>query len=280
MCCRNSDKLYKVLPERSKLGKDIIGDLTTAGRKFSLYSGHDTGPMGEMLSALGLRWEDSGRLCASVWPTFGSMLVFEIYSDNLGRFVYNGRVATADSIPECMGKKHFPVMINWVFQRIAVCCYFGLMITFVGSGIANLACAYNVAPAELQAHLPVAYSYFTKTPFIKSAMKFCGIATVPQLMKILGCAHLASSMSIFFQPILGALWMLVTMIGAEYVSIRTADMPGMPNHNLCGKSSPICPATHAMHFAIAVMAIVVMLVGTPVCSFCVKVFGEKKNKNE
>ncbi|KAF4653187.1 hypothetical protein FOZ61_009147 [Perkinsus olseni] len=196
---------YQVTPDllRYSIGpliRDVFNDLTISGRSFSLYSGHDTGPMGEMLSALGLR---------------------------------------------C-------------------------------SGIANIACAYDIAPSDLQAYLPVAYSYFAKTEFMKDAMKFCGIATVPQLMKIMGCAHIASAMSIFFQPVVGALWMLITMIGAEYVSDLAADIPGMPNHDLCGKSSPICPATHALHLTIAVMSIVVMVTGTPVCSYCVGVFGQKK----
>ncbi|KAF4748121.1 hypothetical protein FOZ62_011820 [Perkinsus olseni] len=167
-------------------------------------------------------------------------------------------------------------MVKLIFQTVAVGCYFGLMIIFLGSGIANIACAYDIAPSDLQAYLPVAYSYFAKTEFMKDAMKFCGIATVPQLMKIMGCAHIASAMSIFFQPVVGALWMLITMIGAEYVSDLAAGIPGMPNHDLCGKSSPICLATHALHFTIAVMSIVVMVTGTPVCSYCVEVFGQKK----
>ncbi|KAF4705655.1 hypothetical protein FOZ63_032595 [Perkinsus olseni] len=266
---------YQVTPDllRYSIGpliRDVFNDLTISGRSFSLYSGHDTGPMGEMLSALGLRWQDSGKLCSSIWPSFGSMLIVEFYSDNSARFIYNGRVATADGVEECRGKSTCNVTsvldhLRSLVPDEAEC-----------SGIANIACAYDIAPSDLQAYLPVAYSYFAKTEFMKDAMKFCGIATVPQLMKIMGCAHIASAMSIFFQPVVGALWMLITMIGAEYVSDLAAGIPGMPNHDLCGKSSPICLATHALHFTIAVMSIVVMVTGTPVCSYCVEVFGQKK----
>ncbi|EER16801.1 hypothetical protein Pmar_PMAR020330 [Perkinsus marinus ATCC 50983] len=57
-------------------------------------------------------------------------------------------------------------------------------------GILNLGCAYKVAPMDLQTYLPALYAHFAKTDFMKSAMKLCGIATVPQLMKILGYVHI------------------------------------------------------------------------------------------
>lgn len=54
-----------------------------------------------MLSCSG---QDSGRLCSSIWPTFGSMLILEVYSDNLARFIYNGRVATAEGVEGCQAE--------------------------------------------------------------------------------------------------------------------------------------------------------------------------------
>ncbi|EER09423.1 hypothetical protein Pmar_PMAR025978 [Perkinsus marinus ATCC 50983] len=159
-------------------------------------------------------------------------------------------------------------MMKSMLQIVTVGCYFGVMLAFLGAGVANLACVYNVAPSDLQAYLPAVYGHFAKTGFMKNAMKMCGIATAPQLMKVMGFAHIASVMSIFFQPIVGAMWMLITMIGAEYVSRRALEIPGMPNADLCGKASPTCMAT-------------VLLTGTPVCKYCVQVFGaSKKDKSE
>ncbi|EER04406.1 hypothetical protein Pmar_PMAR013161, partial [Perkinsus marinus ATCC 50983] len=149
------------------------------------------------------------------------------------------------------------------------------------AGVANLACVYNVAPSDLQAYLPAVYGHFAKTEFMKNAMKMCGIATAPQLMKVMGFAHIASVMSIFFQPIVGAMWMLIAMIGAEYVSRRALEIPGMPNADLCGKASPTCMATVGLHLTLGIMSIVVLLTGTPLCKYCVQVFGaSKKDKSE
>lgn len=58
-------------------------------------------------------------------------------------------------------------------------------------------------------------NYYLLLLLLQNAMKMCGIATAPQLMKVMGFAHIASVMSIFFQPIVGAMWMLIAMIGAE-----------------------------------------------------------------
>lgn len=88
----------------------------------------------------------------------------------------------------------------------------------------------------------------------------------------------------------------------RYVSRRALEIPGMPNADLCGKASPTCMATVGLHLTLGIMSIVVrvavvtyvylailfplafsqvLLTGTPLCKYCVQVFGaSKKDKSE